>query len=73
MILIGRGLDLEEKREQAEGNREQEKLEVGARAKAKGWNETWDRSLDQMICEECQRETEADMVSQPKGPGPVRF
>ena len=57
------------------GRREQGtgEAEAGARAKAEGGNETWDRSPDQMICEECQRETEADMVSQPKGPGPVRF
>ena len=46
---------------------------AGARVKAEGVNETWDRSLGQRICEECQRETEADMVSQPKGPEPVRF
>ena len=57
------------------GRREQGtgKAKAGAKAKAEGVNETWDRNLDQRICEECQRETEADMVSQPKGPEPVRF
>ena len=60
---------------EGEGRREQGtgKAEAGAKAKAEGVNETWDRKLDQRICEECQRETEADMVSQPKGPEPVRF
>ena len=61
------------KREQGEGNREQEKPKPERERRRKAGNETRDRNLDQRICEECQRETEADMVSQPKGPEPVRF
>ena len=57
------------------GRREQGtgEAKAGAKVKAEGLNETRDWKLVQRICEECQRETEADMVSQPKGSEPVRF